>query len=423
MRKTPICNDVHTVKGLVRPGLRLPPLPRSLRSWLAQGLLALGLLFTAGCDSDSADPPKQAGFAEVWSQGVTSYAGLAKVATETTQPDGSVTYQFDPATGPMCLRGAPFQMSVRTTQSSKLLIFLQGGGACWSDFCLAVTKAPAGVPKLDVLDPAKADNPWKDWNVAYLPYCDGSMFAGNKDHDDSGDGQPDRFHRGLRNVQAALDVAKQRFPEPSEIALVGSSGGAFGTIPSLFLVRKLWPDAPILIVQDSGSGAAKDGEPAFLAKLIDEFGVASFFPPSCKACKNASHLTPLLAWALQRDPNVRVAAFSSYQDNIMADVFLGLTGAQFKQGLLAATGPLHTQFPTRYKRFFIDGVMHTTLLGDASGIIGSDLGAVELPSDALPKLAGVELGKIAETQQAGVTIAAWLAAARDNTAEWLDLLQ
>lgn len=376
-----------------------------------------------GCDSAEPEAVVQKGFAEVWSQGVTSYAGLAQVATETTQPDGSVAYQFDPASGPMCLRGAPFQMSVRATKSSKLLIFLQGGGACWSDFCLAVVKAPAGVPKLDVLDPDKADNPWKDWNVAYLPYCDGSMFAGNKDHDDTGDGQPDRFHRGLRNVQAALDVAKQRFPAPSEIALVGSSGGAFGTIPSLFLVRKLWPDAPILIVQDSGSGTAKDGDPAFLAKLIDEFGVASFFPPSCKACKGASHLTPLLAWALLRDPNVRVATFSSYNDNIMADVFLGLTGEQFKQGLLAATDPLHAQFSDRYKRFFVSGAMHTTLLGDASGIIGTDLGAVELPSDALPKLAGIELGKIAETQQAGVTIAQWLAAARDNSADWLDLLQ
>ena len=375
------------------------------------------------CASEDAATPAQSGFAEVWDQGIADYVGLAQVTTTTLAKDGSTTYTFDPASGPMCLRGDPFKMSIRDNNSDNLLIFLQGGGACWSDFCLAILKAPAGIPTLDVLDPAKPDNPWKDWNVAYLPYCDGSMFAGDNDLDDDADGNKDRFHRGLRNVTAALDQAVAKFPAPKQIVLAGSSGGAFGTIPSVMLVRKMWPTVPILIVQDSGTGVARDGDPAFLAKLVQEFGVEQFFPASCKSCSGASHLTPLLAWVLRQDKNIRVAAFSSYNDLIMADIFLGLTPDQFKTGLLAATSLLHKEFPSRYKRFFINGKMHTTMLGDASGIIGDDLGAVTLPSDVLPKLAEIELGHIADTQIGGVTMAQWLAAARDDSAQWLDLLQ
>lgn len=382
---------------------------------LAQALLA--------CEAEEAAAPVQAGFAEVWDQGIADSIGLAKVTTTTTAKDGSTTYTFDPASGPMCLRGDPFKMSIRDANSDNLLIFLQGGGACWSDFCLAILKAPEGIPTLDVLDPAKPDNPWKDWNVAYLPYCDGSMFAGDNDLDDDADGKMDRFHRGLRNVTAALDQAVARFPAPKRIVLAGSSGGAFGTIPSVLLVRKLWPTVPILIVQDSGTGVAREGDPAFLAKLVKEFGVEAFFPESCKSCSGASHLTPLLAWVLRQDKNIRVAAFSSYNDLIMADIFLGVTPDQFKAGLLAATSLLHNEFPSRYKRFFINGKMHTTMLGDASGIIGDDLGAVTLPSDVLPKLAEIELGHIADTQIGNVTMAQWLAAARDDSAQWLDLLQ
>ena len=380
------------------------------------------LVLACACTTTTAVETPAPDFSEAWSQGVADYVGQAKVASTTT--DGDVTtYEFDIASGPVCLRGDPFRMSIRDQKSENLLIFLQGGGACWSNFCLAIQKAPAGIPNLNVLDPKRANNPWKDWNTVYLPYCDGSMFAGNADADDDKDGKIDRYQHGLQNLSAALDRAVAQFPHPKRIALVGSSGGGFGTIPGVLLVRKLWPDAEILMVQDSGTGKAKAGDPAFLATLVHEFKVEKFFPASCTACVGASHLTPLLDWELAHDPKLRVAAFSSYNDSIMSTVFLKIGGDAFKASLLGATDPLHTAYPDRYKRFLINGTMHTTMLGDASGIIGKDMSAVTLPKDSLADLATIVLGNIDETQIGTVTMADWLAAARDNTAAWTDLLQ
>ena len=370
---------------------------------------------------DAADVTPTQGFGEVWAQGIADYLGLAKGATQATA-DGVTTYEFDVKSGPMCLRGDPFRMAVRDQKSDNLMIFLQGGGACWSTYCLAIQKAPAGIPKLDVLDPAKATNPFKDWNQVYLPYCDGSMFAGEADADDNGDGVLDRRQHGLRNLTAALDIGVAQFPHPKRITLMGSSGGGFGTIPGILLVRKLWPDVEILVVQDSGTGTGKEGDPAFLAELVKEFNVKRFFPPSCTDCGTSAHLTPLLNWELARDQNLRVAAFSSYNDSIMSGVFFKIDPALFKQGLLEATGALHTAYPDRYKRFLIDGTMHTTMLGDVSGLVGSDLTAVTLPPDAMTALASIVIGNIDDTKQGDVSMAAWLLAAQGNTAAWQDLL-
>lgn len=380
------------------------------------------LLFLATACTTS--PPALApvnDFHEAWDQGVTSYLGQAKVATQTTLEDAT-TFEFTTHSGPICLRGDPFRMSIRDQKSKDLLIFLQGGGACWSTFCLAIQKAPAGIPKLDVLDTQKPSNPFKNWNVVYLPYCDGSMFAGDADTDDDGDGKLDRQQHGLRNLSAALDVGVKQFPHPERIVLAGSSGGGFGTIPALLLVRKLWPDAEILMVQDSGTGVGKADDPAFLQQLVKEFKVQRFFPPSCAECTTSPHLTPLLDWELARDSHLRVAAFSSYNDSIMSGVFLKITPEAFKKALLEATGKLQQIYPDRYKRFLVSGTMHTTLLGDASGLVGKDLSAVTLPTDALAALAEIQIGAIDTTAIGPVTMATWLQAAVDGTAVWKDML-
>ena len=139
--------------------------------------------------------------------GLTQYSGAIDPVEE-ARAEGVITYTFDPAQGPVCMRGAPFRASVREADSDDLVIFLQGGGACWSAFCLAVTSAPIGIPGVDVLDPALADNPVRGWNQVYLPYCDGSFFAGDATHADDLNGKGDRTHRGLAHLTGALEVSK-----------------------------------------------------------------------------------------------------------------------------------------------------------------------------------------------------------------------
>ena len=368
-------------------------------------LLFIPLLLLLGCTAEDSEepplPPPAGPFDELVDQGATRYLGADFTRTSEPQDDGSITWTYELASGaPACLRNTPYRVSVRDAGSPNLVVFLQGGGACWDDFCFAIENAPPGVPPLDVLDPELPHNPFRDWNVVYLPYCDGSLFAGDADIDDDDDGVPDRFHRGLQNMSAALDLAVEMYPDPDRIALIGASGGAYGTMPGVVLARELWPDTPLDVVNDSGVGVAKEGDPFFITDLMLQRNASSFIPGSCEGCTDRGHLVPLVAWQLDQDPLLRSAVFSSYDDYIISQLFLGLGPGIFKEALLRETGAVVEQFPERYVRFLVEGTLHTATIGDVEGVIG-DVGENSFEDF-------VQLGRMDEISLEGTTVADWL---------------
>ena len=381
------------------------------------------LAVSIGCANPKDD---SATHAPPWDPSDPRFQYLGQAITSEESTDGSVTTRtFDPTSGPMCLRGGPFRASTRDTGSRDLVLFLQGGGACWDDFCLAVTSAPAGVPAVDVLNPELPENPLADWNVTYLPYCDASLFIGNKDHDDDGDGRPDRFHRGLANLSAALDMAADQFPDPDRVLLVGSSGGGFGVLLAPPIVQAVYPNAELSVFADSAVGVARGAnEPEFVEHLMEQWGAEPFLPPTCgRRCIEDGHMTAVVAENLREDPSLRMAVFTSWYDLIIGDVFLQVPPSDLAADVARETGALHTEFPDRYRRFVIDGRMHTTLLGDPTGILGSDLAAVEVPPGVFDTLAGIELGSLASTTAAdGHRISDWLGDFAAADAAWVDIV-
>lgn len=352
------------------------------------------------------------------------YLGASVVDEETTD-NGVTTRTFSTTEGrAACLRGAPFRSSIRQTESPDLVVFLQGGGACWDDFCLAVTAAPAGVPAVDILDPSLGANPVADWNALYVPYCDGSLFVGDRDHDDDGDGTPERLHRGLANLSAALDLARDTVPAPERVLFAGSSGGGFGVLLASPLVREVFPDAELIVLADSAQGLAKGSEdPGFVAHLVDQWGAGEFLPEGCENCLDDGHMTGVLDRTLELDPTLRVGLFSAWYDLVIGDIFLGVPPATFAAELEATSSALAAAHPDRFRRFFIDGRMHTTLLGDASGIIGDDLGAVEVPPEVLADLAGLELGSLETTVSAeGVAVSEWVGGLVEGDERWVEVV-
>lgn len=361
-------------------------------------------------------------FQEVLDQGANKYVGKTKVSSTTV--DGGVTrYAFDPATGPVCMNGDPYGVMVRDAPGDDLFLFLQGGGACWSGFCLAITQATETLPaNLDALNPDKPTNPLAPFDLVYFPYCDGSMFAGDAAHDDDGDGKVDRDQRGLANLSAGLDVAKVKFPHPKRIVLAGSSGGGYGTILAAILVRAAYPDPEILVVNDAGPGLGKPGDEAFLQGVISELGITPLIPKNCPDCLGRGHVTGLIKYELEKDPKMRVAMFSAYEDYVISDVFLQVPAADYHTALVDETGRVATAQPDRFKRFFVNGAVHTTLLGGVDGLIGDDLKAVKLPPGAAMKLGNIKIGGMDTNVVRGVTFATWLGAAIDKRADWDDRL-
>ena len=109
---------------------------------------------------------------------------------------------------------------------------------------------------MDILDPEQSANPFADWDVAYLPYCDGSLFVGDRDHDEDGDGRVDRQHRGLANLTAGLEATRAAFPSLAH-RLCRQLGG-FEPLLALPIVRAVYPDVELAVLSDSAVGVARE---------------------------------------------------------------------------------------------------------------------------------------------------------------------
>jgi hypothetical protein len=335
------------------------------------------------------------------------------------QQDGVTTYHFavpqdlaaEPR-GPLCLRGTEYTVDTREGSSDELVIFLQGGGACWQDFCSAF-EVTNSLPARGILNPELEGNPVADWDVVYLPYCDGALFAGDVDRmlpnsvvEEGEPGESMGYQRGLQNLTAALDIAAEQFPNPSRILLTGISGGGFGTITALPLVRYHYPETEIVLFNDSGVGVAKEGDPDFINKtLLEGWNATALVPESCPDCTSNGHVTRLIEWELAADDNFTMSALSFGADQVIGTFFLMIPTAQFTESLLRETGRTTMLYEDRYKRFIPAGRAHTTLLGETAE--GGE--------------PGIEIGSL-ETEVAGVSVLDWFAAHIDGTEAWIDLV-
>jgi len=311
--------------------------------------------------------PEPVPFAELYEQGVDRYLG--EFTPMSAEPaDGIVQHTFGAGDGPLCLTGGEYTMATRDGGDDTLMIFLEGGGACWSDFCQATQEASPGIPARGILGPAGENNPATDFNVAYFPYCDGSVFSGDIDIDDDDDGIIDRHHRGLRNLSAGLDVVASTYPSPSRIVLTGNSAGGFGTDYALPLVRKLFPDVAIELINDSGVGVSK---PGFVDFLSEEWNATQFIPESCDDCiTEGGHLTGYHLYQLNEDPNLRMGFLSTKRDVVIADIFVGIGGEAFEAELIAEMAALEEGEPDRFRSLIADGNSHTFLQAQFTREVG-----------------------------------------------------
>ncbi|TDG12144.1 vtpJ-therm [Seongchinamella unica] len=337
------------------------------RPWRVLGGLLLATSLAACSDGGSSDRPMEpevpepevAPFQELFDQGIDRYFGeYTPMLSE--ESDGIVTHTFGSGDGPLCLDGSEYRMATLDAGSEDLLIFLQGGGACWSEFCAATPNAGPGIPQAGILDPNREDNPVADYNVAYFPYCDGGLHGSDRDVDTDGDGDADRFHRGLHNLSAGLDVALAAFPEPRRIVLMGQSAGGLGTSFALPLVRHHYPDIRIDVINDSGLGIGRPEQPAFLELLFEDWNARAFIPESCPQCiGDDGHLSDYHVWQMNEDPDVRRGMLSYSYDTVFADVFLMIGQQAWEEALYPEMQQLEDAHPERSKSWIPVGAGHT----------------------------------------------------------------
>lgn len=170
-----------------------------------------------------------------------------------------------------CALGTEYSFFVRPGTSDNLLIYFQGGGACWNDqTCLAgYSVAPEDQRLYDdqvavdeisvftegIFDYDNAENPFADYSAVFVPYCSGDVFTGSKEVEFTGPNGPYTVSfNGVNNARAVLHWTYENFAEPGRVFVTGSSAGAYGAIYHGADIMTNYDEAPVTLLGDAGVG-------------------------------------------------------------------------------------------------------------------------------------------------------------------------
>jgi hypothetical protein len=353
--------------------------------------LAVCLSLTAGSVLADVSGLNAKAMAELKDAGVDKYLGTSQSFDSDygvwTRHDFDPQYVSDPTypagarpDGPVCIAGTPYSVFTRQGDPKKLLIFMQGGGACWQSFynCQILAEnqtPPAEGPFPGVFDPTNSDNPFADYSVVYMPYCDGSTFGGDNDvNDPEFPFGPTRHHRGLRNASAGMDVAAEMFPKAKQITVMGHSAGGVGVAAfAPFLTRFAFGNnTKLTVYNDAGPIAVNLGTPpgaggpdipwlSVFARQND-WQFQQFYPQSCVddgLCNAFGQQTGIIHWRLANDSTIREAFYETDSDRTNRFFAQGdgtlMDPEAYRALILAEHGALNEAYPRRYKRFIVSG--------------------------------------------------------------------
>ena len=234
----------------------------------------------------------------------------------------------------VCADGTPVEFFERRADPSKVVLFFQGGGACFSaetcDFdegTYTSTQVVSGDDLADrggIFDFANPGNPLADHSFVFVPYCTGDGHVGNATTEYA----PELTvrHNGYVNGQLALDHLVATYPDAEQLIVTGASAGSIPTPLFAGLAADLLPDADIVTFGDSS--AAYPDVPVLNATIGGLWGTTEAIPdwPVNEGITAEEWSLPgLYVQAGQHAPDITFARFDFAFDETQA-FFGGLAG-------------------------------------------------------------------------------------------------
>ena len=272
-----------------------------------------------------------------------------------------------------CATGEAYRFHLREADPTRLLVFFNGGGACWN----AATCDPGGEPTYRVhagpgsgndpreyggaFDLDNPENPFRDWSQLFVSYCSGDVHLGARTASYEAEGGDVVVeHAGRANAEAALEGAYARFPAPQQVVVAGGSAGALASPVYAAVLAGHYPDARV--TQLGGGGLGYRLPPPTV--LWESWGVIPALPAVLETARVSSEtlkITDLYRLAARAAPEIRFHSYDSAYDAVQ-EQFHALLGhpVELLPGLDANLDALHADLP--YLRNYVAGGDFHTLL-------------------------------------------------------------
>jgi hypothetical protein len=301
--------------------------------------------------------------------------------------------KFEPGGETTCSDGSPFHFFARPGDPEKLVVYFQGGGACWTgatcDRDLRPTYSMVAVEQLIEAQPGEArpenamsgifdftrdDNPVRDYSMVFVPYCSGDVHIGDRaatyeaPEAEGHESHPvEVAHKGYVNSKAALDWTFATFGGPETVLVTGSSAGS---IPSPFyahIVKDRYPAARVVQLGDGSGGYRRTPGAALPHEQWGTLNVLAEAMPYFEGmAPEAYNYEQLYIATGQANPDVQLAEYDAAEDAVQVS-FLKIGGADVGslQDLLDQNrADIEAEVPG-FRSFTAGGDSHTILGRDA----------------------------------------------------------
>jgi hypothetical protein len=275
----------------------------------------LSILFANGC-SDGDRTPDEGG-ADGGTDGKVHFDAL------------SLPWRPVPVDGTLCRDGTGTGYAINLNPASrKLLIYLEGGGACFNE--LSCLQNPESWPPNDtslmksltrnwIMSRTSDNSPFKDWNLVYIPYCSGDVHTGSAMSGYNGEPQV-----GFQNYKKDLADIIPQVPNLEQVVLTGVSAGGFGVAWNWMWTQDAFGSVPVFALDDSGPPMG----PEYLAECQQQkyHALWNWTPglhPACTECDIPAGkvVRPLLEATLRRRTSTRMGLLSYDEDGTIKQFF------------------------------------------------------------------------------------------------------
>lgn len=303
--------------------------------------------------------------------------------TETTQADqlwqqlSDGWNEIKPGGETICSQGTPYSFFFHPGNREKLLVFFQGGGACWNPVNCNLAADPTYDPMVDstdnpgnaklrwygydgIFDLENAANPFRDYSILWIPYCTGDTHLGDQDYTySSNDTSFVIRHRGFTNSMASLNWVMERILNPEMVFVTGVSAGSVASPVYTAILADHYPDARITHMGDC-SGAYRGEE---VRTTLDRWGVATALEAAqVEDPDSAGDFNEVITLIARQYPDVTFSQYNSAFDEVQS-YFLALLGESpdsmhsYLQGNMAR---LEADLPNY--RYYVDTGKHHVIL-------------------------------------------------------------
>ena len=245
--------------------------------------------------------------------------------------------KISPAANTTCSDGSPYSFFVRQGDPNKLLVYFQGGGACWFRQNCDPQMSPSYSIQVGNIDRANfgifnldnPDNPFKDHTTVFAPYCTADVHMGASDtvYPPVEEGQTDLVirHQGRANVEAVLQWTYEHVPSPQNIFVTGSSAGAIPSPLYTALIADHYVNARIAQLGDGAGGYRRTNNDS---RPDEQWGTFDFITQE----QGFANLRPetmtyesLYIAAAQAQPDITFAEYDAAEDAVQKR-FLSMSG-------------------------------------------------------------------------------------------------